>query len=1130
MSFDFVRARPLLQSADLKRLFIEELGWEPCHNTIAIPVNDTNYELKAIAEKKGFVVWQHTSHDNRLPDHNTRLKLERKLSETSFEHLIVFLSSDKSRQLWMWVKREPSRPLRPRTFEYMSNQPGDSLLTKLQHLYISLEEEEQGISITQVAQRARTAFDVERVTKRFYDRFKKEHAKFLDFIEAIPIPEDREWYASVMLNRLMFLYFIQKKGFLDGDPHYLRNRLRMMQARFGKDRFYSFYRYFLLRLFHEGLGKIKHSPELEELLGRVPYINGGIFDVHPVEEKYGHDIQIPDSAFESIFDYFDEYDWVLDPERSIKSASGREEINPDILGYIFEKYINQKEMGAYYTKEDITEYISKNTIIPFIFDRVKSRCKSAFENSDGKTIWNILQENPDRYIYHAVRHGITWDVYNDRPLGRPLSLPENIANGLNPSTLHNIVGEVESINDILTIKLRKDWNKPAPSEYALPTEIWREVIARRQRYEEVKKKILSGEIRDINDFITYNLDIRQFAQDVIANCESPELLRAFWGAIRDITVLDPTCGSGAFLFTALNILEPLYESCLDRMEEMLKDEAAKHNGKVKYTPHGYPLLPHKKMEDFSNILEMVENHPNRQYFIYKSIILNNLYGVDIMEEAVEICKLRLFLKLAAQVDPDPDKPNFGIEPLPDMDFNIRAGNTLVGFARYEDVERAVTTKFDFENSMQKITTKAADLQQAFDAFRRYQTEGDGIVPPEHKQEIRSRLKALEEELNKYLAGEYGIDVNKRSQYEQWLKTHQPFHWFIEFYGIVHEKGGFDVIIGNPPYVEYNKVKKQYTIKGYETEECGNLYAFVVERGDQLLVKQGDLGLIVPISLPSTPRMEPVRKILTQNSDFTWCSTYADRPGSLFTGVHQKLSIILFKKSLTNTQNMLLTTAYKHWYSKENKDERKHLMEVLIYYPSTDNSLCWLKGGSSIEKEIIRKIASQQCAISKNFHGQSSFYLAMRMMYWGKCFTELMASNEYKKIQTTTELDKKILVSVFNSTLYFWFWEIISDGWHITSKELDSFLLDLNQMSTFIKAPLSEFTDKLMEDLDNKKCYVGTKQTKYEYYHKLSKPIIDEIDCVLARHYGFTEEELDFIINYDIKYRMGITADGEDEEG
>ena len=120
------------------------------------------------------------------------------------------------------------------------------------------------------------------------------------------------------------------------------------------------------------------------MLGNIPYLNGGLFDVHELErpERYGKDIQIDDQAFEKVFNYFDQYQWHLD-ERPLKNDK---EINPDVLGYIFEKYINQKQMGAYYTKEDITEYISKNTVIPFLFDAAKAKCKVAFENNDGPTV------------------------------------------------------------------------------------------------------------------------------------------------------------------------------------------------------------------------------------------------------------------------------------------------------------------------------------------------------------------------------------------------------------------------------------------------------------------------------------------------------------------------------------------------------------------------------------------------------------------------------------------------------------------------------------------------------------------------------------------------------------------------
>ena len=118
---------------------------------------------------------------------------------------------------------------------------------------------------------------------------------------------------------------------------------------------------------------------------------------------------------------------------------------------------------------------------------------------------------------------------------------------------------------------RRNWNRPAPDPYALPTETWREYVARRQRCLEIREKLRRGDVREINDFVTLNLNLRQFAEDAISGCERPEHLRAFWHAIRDVTVLDPTCGSGAFLFAALGILEPLYEACLDRMQAFVDD-------------------------------------------------------------------------------------------------------------------------------------------------------------------------------------------------------------------------------------------------------------------------------------------------------------------------------------------------------------------------------------------------------------------------------------------------------------------------------------------------------------------------------------------------------------------------------
>ena len=227
------------------------------------------------------------------------------------------------------------------------------------------------------------------------------------------------------------------------------------------------------------------------------------------------------------------------------------------------------------------------------------------------------------------------------------------------------------------------------------------------------------------------------------------------------------------------------------------------------------------------MLARVAQHPNRRYFILKSIIVNNLYGVDIMEEAVEICKLRLFLKLVAQVERVED-----VEPLPDIDFNIRAGNTLVGYATRDEVERALTStatgqgKLMFAeeaDALQRFEERAADVERLFGLFRQQQTELGGQVTAEDKAELRRRLDALDDELNRALAREYGVDAAKPKAYKDWLTSHRPFHWFVEFYGIMR-RGGFDVMIGNPPYVEYGKVKTTIASTAMRRWIAGNLYA------------------------------------------------------------------------------------------------------------------------------------------------------------------------------------------------------------------------------------------------------------------------------------------------------------------
>lgn len=1108
MAFDIQRARPLLQSGNLIKLFVEELGWEHCRQKLTLRAGEADYTFAAVAEKRGFTAWLCASADGELPDHSTRLKLDRALTQTSFEHLIVFATKDNAQQSWMWVRREPGKPLSARTHEFNRSQPGDLLLQKLQILYVSLEEEEAGLTVTEIASRARAAFDIERITKAFYRDFDTHRKAFLKFIQGIGELADREWYASVMLNRLMFVYFIQRKGFLDGDHDYLRNRLDRCKKEQGKDKFYTFYRYFLLRLFHEGFGKRRkdRAPDLEKLIGNIPYLNGGLFDVHELEkpDRYGKDIQIEDKAFERVFDYFDQYQWHLD-ERPLRADN---EINPDVLGYIFEKYINQKQMGAYYTKEDITEYIGKNTVLPFLFDAARAKCKVVFENPNGPTVWDLLRENPDRYIYAAARH------VTDK------KLPPEIAAGLDTTKPK-------------LIERRKAWNKPAPGEYALPTEIWREVVTRRQRYEEVRRILAAGEVREVNDFITLNLDLRQFAQDVVQNCEGPDLLMALWQAITTITVLDPTGGSGAFIFAALNILEPIYEGCLDRMEAFLAE----------WGEAGKKLHPnyHKK---FTEVLAHVDAHPNRRYFVLKSIIINNLYAVDIMEEAVEICKLRLFLKLAAQVEPDATRDNLGIEPLPDIDFNIRAGNSLVGYATKEEVQRCMKELGggqmklmgeDELGSFARFNTRCAGVEQAFSKFRQLQTEGDGSVPYADKQELQKRLKALDDELNRHLADEYGVKVSDKVAYAKWVKSHQPFHWFIQFYGILNG-GGFDVIIGNPPYVVNTPEKVQYEIREhlFATYPSKNLYSFVFERSLQLGDTNAAVGMIVQLTALSAEKMSSLQDLLLRRGSLI-ASAFPRRPESIFDGVEMPVTILISRSSSPT----LHTTRVNRFYT----EERPSALAVMGFaqHGLRLHGHRIAKIGSTIGVDIYRKIETQKGVLGSLTSSASKdvLYYQEACRYWVKACVglpffrrngERMSPPHGRTLNFRDSGSCAFAGCLVNSTLFYWFYSAFSDCEHIN----DALIRDFRIPSESNPSDWIALEKRLAE---SQKRYARRKTILTKQGHKIeydemdapqSKPILDEIDTVLAGHYGFSEEELDFILNYDIKYRLGRDTEAEDE--
>ena len=359
------------------REMFNDMGWNNDKTTQPIVVDNTTYTLQSVAVKSGFkILLCNPQADCLIPDYTIRRKIETKVTKLFQEHLIIFFDTKKTEQVWQLVVRQTGKPTKITETRYHIKQDPELLFQRASGIFFEMDEEEK-ITIVDVTKRIADNFhqNNERVTKQFYDKFKKEHGSFLQFIKGISDKANQDWYASLMLNRLMFCYFIQKKGFLDNNKNYLRDKLKDCKVKKGAVKFYSFYRDFLLVLFHKGLNEPTQNKEVKIEIGKIPYLNGGLFDEHELE-KINTGIEIDDKAFEHLFDFFDQYEWHLDTRIA---ASGKD-INPDVIGYIFEKYINDRaNMGAYYTKEDITDYISKNCILPYLFDETKRNYAKALD-------------------------------------------------------------------------------------------------------------------------------------------------------------------------------------------------------------------------------------------------------------------------------------------------------------------------------------------------------------------------------------------------------------------------------------------------------------------------------------------------------------------------------------------------------------------------------------------------------------------------------------------------------------------------------------------------------------------------------------------------------------------------------
>ncbi|MFZ4829158.1 MAG: Eco57I restriction-modification methylase domain-containing protein, partial [Phototrophicaceae bacterium] len=681
--------------------------------------------------------------------------------------------------------------------------PGDLFLSKLDAMVIELDDlrPDGTVPITEVTRRLAESLDIERVTKKFYTDFSTLRVDFIQQIEGISKESDRFWYASVLLNRLMFIYFLQKKGFIQNNTRYLETKFALYYPTPSVTRADGqFYREFLQALFFEGFAKPaqQRSPQTHDLLGEIKYLNGGLFIQHALETDYP-DIHIPDEAFDKVWNLFGKYSWHLDDT----PGATDNEINPDVLGYIFEKYINQKAFGAYYTRTEITQYLCERTLHAIILERIH-------ENS-----------------------------------------------------LHHF----EHFNEVL-LKLDAD------------------------------------------------------------------MCRLLLKVLPTISILDPACGSGAFLVAAMKTLLDIYAAVYGKID-FLHD----------------PTLT-------AELKAIRQKHPSIHYYARKRIITDNLYGVDIMQEATEIAKLRLFLALVSAARTVDE-----LEPLPNIDFNIMAGNSLIGLLEVD------ATRFDEQS-------KTIDMLQGQKAseYRTILAEKNRLIKVyRHTSNLTDDLHALRDQIDAHKEQAYTAlddilldEFNRLGiRYEQAqakgkpikraltladIQRLAPFHWGYEFDEIM-ARGGFDIIIANPPWEIFKPQAKEFfadysdtitknkmTIKDFEKEQAKlmknqeirdawvkyrnrfpyvsqyfrsssqyknqiavvngkkagsdiNLYKLFLEQCFNLIRPGGECGIVIPGGIYSDLGAKQLREMLFTETEITGLFCFENNK-EIFEGVHRSFKFVV----------------------------------------------------------------------------------------------------------------------------------------------------------------------------------------------------------------------------------------------
>ncbi|NNE32243.1 MAG: class I SAM-dependent DNA methyltransferase [Winogradskyella sp.] len=579
------------------------------------------------------------------------------------------------------------------------------------------------------------AFSIERVTDEFFEQYKNLYIKVYEYFEKqdLSIFEDGQLDASgftkKLLGQIVFLYFLQKKGWLgvpknerwgNGKRDFLQ---KLYDESLSKDK--NFFKDYLQYLFYEALAKERDNDNsfYPRFNGRIPFLNGGLFEAQ--YDWKNANISIPTDLFRNdeknksgdvgtgILDVFDRYNFTIKEDEPLDKEVA---VDPEMLGKVFENMLEIKERkskGAFYTPREIVHYMCQESLIHYL-DNSLNNYNNAFQE------------------FGADQTNMFGNEGNN--------------------------GQQSLQSDINEISVPK---------------------------EDIEKYIREGHLALEND-----VRVAERGETKTYQFQLPESVRDNADIIdkklTEIRICDPAIGSGAF---PVGLLHELVTAQL-----VLK-------------PHLSYTYLNNKLIDFGFQERESVNESRYVYRLKKHIIQKSIYGVDIDRSAIDIARLRLWLSLV--VDEDDLEP---IETLPNLDYKIVCGNSLVGLPP-QGADRYPTLKDELEVLKKQFYVETNEQEK-----KRLRTSIN--------KKIKSVLTTAED-----FEG-YPID----------------FDYELFFSEVWKEKGGFDVVIGNPPYVSiqrFSDEEKQIFSKiGFKTlSSRGDIYELFYEKGFSLLKSLGGLNYI-----------------------------------------------------------------------------------------------------------------------------------------------------------------------------------------------------------------------------------------------------------------------------------------------